>query len=145
VLDDASLLVMEGAKLRIAEMFGYHFGQVNAEETVLGYTYVYSGTRSQSALDVIMTGDLLLSALYPPGRGLAWQRNVVTKPLGDIALGSVLIGLGDTANFRCDAILFRRGNVGAALFHIYHTGVWKVTLQDLALKLDAKLQALPAP
>jgi len=144
-LDEASLLVMDGAKLRIAEMFGFYYGKTNAEETVLGYTYLFTETRSKSAMDIIMTNDLLLSALYPPGRGLAWQRMTGTRPIGDLAQGSILIGLGENGDTRCDAILFHRGYVGVALFHVYHTGVWKTSVQDLALKLDAKLQALASP
>ena len=145
-LDKASLAEIDPE--RHARSRGVRFSTTtrqNAEETVLGYTFQFSSTVGKAVMDQILAGDEVLDVWFPPTPTQKRQPITINKPIGDRALATAIMEMTETGGVRCDVLVFRRGYVGAVLFHIYHTGMRQTNVEDLALKLDAKIQALASP
>jgi hypothetical protein len=143
--DPGSEADMKSGGMRIAGVFGFKNERANAEEYILGYTFQFSSTIGKAAMDQLLANDELLDAMFEPTPTQKRQILEVTKPIGDRALSTAIMEMTQTGGIRCDVLVFRRGHVGAALFYIYVTGRRQTTVEDLAFKLDMKIQALASP
>jgi hypothetical protein len=144
-LDEASRSEMETVGIRVAGVFGFNYERPNFEETILGFTFQFTSTLGKVVMDQMLAGDELLDAMFPPTPTQRKQPFTINKPIGDRALGTAIMEMGEAGGVRCDVLVFRREYVGVALFHIYHTGIRQTNVETLALKLDAKIQALASP
>jgi hypothetical protein len=144
-LDEASRSEMETVGMRVAGVFGFRYEKPNAEETVLGFTFQFTSTLGKVVMDQMLAGDELLDAMFPPTPTQRRQPLTVNKPIGDRALATAIMEMGEAGGIRCDVLVFRREYAGVVLFHIYHTGIRQTNVETLALKLDAKIQALASP
>ena len=144
-LDEAARAEMEKSGMRVAGVFGFRYDRKNFEETVLGFTFQFTSTLGKVVMDQMLAGDELLVAMFPPTPTQRKQPITINKPIGDRALATAIMEMGEAGGVRCDVLVFRREYAGVALFHIYHTGIRQTNVESLALKLDAKIQALASP
>jgi hypothetical protein len=144
-LDEASRSEMERGGMRVAGVFGFRYDRKNFEETVLGFTFQFTSTLGKVVMDQMLAGDELLDAMLAHTPTHKKQPFTINKPIGDRALGTAIMEMGEAGGVRCDVLVFRREYAGVALFHIYHTGIRQTNVENLALKLDAKIQALASP
>jgi len=143
--DRAALAELDPETMRIVGVFGFENNKKNAEETVLGYTFQFSSTIGKAVMDQILAGDEVLDIWFPSTPTQKRQPLTINKPIGDRVLSTAVMDMTETGGIRCDLLVFRRGYVGAVLFHIYHTGMRQTNVEDLALKLDALIQGLASP
>jgi hypothetical protein len=143
--DEASRSEMESGGMRVAGIFGFHYDKPNAEEFVLGFTFLFSNTIGKAVMDQMLASDELLDAMFEPTPTQKRQSLTITKPVGDRALSTAIMEMTETGGIRCDVFVFRRGYVGVVLFHIYTPGRRQITVEDLAVKMDAQIKGLASP
>jgi hypothetical protein len=144
-IDETSAAEIEQGGMQVASVFGFLNAKPNAQETVLGFTFAFTSTMGKAVMDQLLAGDELLDAMFAP---TPTQRRVpldISKPIGDRAMSTAIMDMTETGGVRCDVLVFRRWHVGAILFHIYFPGRRQVTVEDLAVKLDEKIQSLAVP
>jgi hypothetical protein len=144
-VDQASKSELEKSGLRFVGVFGLANDKPNAEEIVFGYTFQYTDTLGMAIMDQLLASNVMLDIMFPPTPTQRRQPLTITKPIGDRALSTAVMEMTQTGGVRCDVLVFRRGHVGAALFYMYVTGRRQTTVEDLAVKLDAKLLDLSTP
>jgi hypothetical protein len=144
-LDETSRSEIETGGMRVAGVFGFTNDKPNAQEYVLGFTFLFSDTVGKAVMDQMLAGEEFLNAMFEPTPTQKRQPLTINKPIGDRALSTAIMEITDTGGVRCDVLVFRRGHVGVALFYIYLPGRRQTTVEDLAVKLDAKIQALASP
>jgi hypothetical protein len=144
-MDEVSRGDLEQAGMRLVGVFGLVNNKLNAEETILGYTFQFTSTLGKAVMDQMLAGNEMLDIMFAPTPTQKRQPLPINKPVGDRAFSTAIMEMTQTGGVRCDVLTFRRGNVGAALFYIYVTGRRQTTVEDLAVKLDAKIQALISP
>ena len=136
---------MEIGDMQLASVFGFGSDRQYSEETVLGYTFQFSGTLGKASWDNLLTSPFLLNALLAPDSAQEWRSFTANRLVGDAAFSNAVTPTGQTGSTRIDAFVFRRGSTGVVLLYTYQLGRRQTTVEDLAKKLDAKIQALASP
>lgn len=144
-VNETSTLEIEKGGMRVAGVFGFLNNKQNAEETVLGYTFLFTNTIGKAVMDQMLAGDELLDAMFDRTPTQRRQTLTINHPIGERAMSTAIMDVTDTGGIRCDVLVFRRGYIGAVLFHIYIPGRRTTTVEDLAVKLDKKIERLASP
>jgi hypothetical protein len=145
VYDPAKREEWESGGFRIANEFGFVYTRPNLEEVILGYTFQFSDTLSKNAMDTALSSDFMFKALLTEDETGTVESMPITRPIGDHAFAFTFISPENPEGVRIDCFFFRQGHVGAAIYHAYPRGVWKITLEQMAQILDAKFKALASP
>lgn len=143
--DEASRADIEKAGMTVTGAFAFHNDKKNAEEMVMGFTFLFTDTLGKAVMDQLLGGDELIDAMFPLTDTLRRSPITINQPIGDRAMGTAIMGMSEAGGLRCDVLVFRREHAGAILFHMYHTGLRVTNVEDLAVKLDKKILGLAAP
>jgi hypothetical protein len=143
--DTSWMLSVKPKSMHVAEVFDYQSEKENAEEYIMGYTFQFTSTFGMAMMDQILMDQELLDYWFPDSPTQRRQPLEITRPIGDRAVSTAIMYITEKGGLRCDALAFRRGHVGAVLLYIYIPGRRQTTVEDLAVKLDARLKNLASP